>query len=69
LSGQRKSLHPAKPKDVIKALSKIGFVARHTKGSHVHIRLEGEEPSDYKEFIRRFMEILALIPKIQRVIK
>lgn len=36
---------------------------------HVHIRLEGEEPSDYKEFIRRFMEILALVPKIQRVIK
>lgn len=36
---------------------------------HVHIRLEGEEPSDYKEFIRRFMEILALVPKIQLVIK
>lgn len=36
---------------------------------HVHIRLEGEEPSDYKEFIRRFLEILQLIPKIERVIK
>ncbi len=36
---------------------------------HVHIRLEGEEPPDYKEFIRRFLEILPLIPKIQRVIK
>ncbi len=24
-----------KAKDVIKALSKIGFVARHTKGAHV----------------------------------
>lgn len=36
---------------------------------HTHIRLEGEEPSDYKEFIRRFLEILPLIPKIQRVIK
>jgi len=38
LSGQRKSLHPAKPKNIIKALSKLGFVARHTKGSHVFLK-------------------------------
>jgi len=36
---------------------------------HVHVRLEGEEPSDYKEFIRRFLQIQQLIPKIQLVIK
>jgi predicted RNA binding protein YcfA (HicA-like mRNA interferase family) len=35
LSGGRKSLHPAKARDILKALTKIGFVARHTKGSHV----------------------------------
>ena len=38
MSGKRKPLHPAKPKDVIKALSKLGFVARHTKGSHVFLK-------------------------------
>ena len=38
MSGQRKPLHPAKPKHIIKALSKLGFVARHTKGSHVFLK-------------------------------
>lgn len=38
MSGLRKPLHPAKPKDVIKALSKLGFAARHTKGSHVFLK-------------------------------
>lgn len=38
MSGQRKPLHPAKPKDIIKALSKLGFIARHTKGSHVFLK-------------------------------
>jgi predicted RNA binding protein YcfA (HicA-like mRNA interferase family) len=39
LSNQRKKqLHPAKARDVIKALHKIGFSARHTKGSHVLLK-------------------------------
>jgi predicted RNA binding protein YcfA (HicA-like mRNA interferase family) len=38
LSSQRKPLHPAKAKNIIKALSKLGFVARHTKGSHVLLK-------------------------------
>jgi predicted RNA binding protein YcfA (HicA-like mRNA interferase family) len=38
LSERRKRLHPAKPKDVLKALSKLGFSGRHTKGSHVLLK-------------------------------
>jgi len=39
LSSQRKKrLHPAKAIDVIKALNKMGFSARHTKSSHVFLR-------------------------------
>ena len=34
----RKPLHPAKARDVIKALSRLGFAARHTKGSHVFLK-------------------------------
>jgi len=34
---RRKQLHPAKGRDVIKALTKLGFTARHTKGSHVFL--------------------------------
>ena len=35
---RRKQLHPAKARDVIKALDKIGFSARHTKSSHVFLK-------------------------------
>ena len=38
MSGLRKPLHPVKAKDVIKALSKLGFTARHTKGAHVFLK-------------------------------
>jgi predicted RNA binding protein YcfA (HicA-like mRNA interferase family) len=38
LSGQRKPLRPAKAREVIKALSKLGFAARHTKGAHVFLK-------------------------------
>lgn len=38
MSGGRKPLHPAHAMDVIKALSKRGFEARHTKGSHVFLK-------------------------------
>lgn len=38
MSGQRKPLHPAKAREVIKALSRLGFVARHTKGAHVLLK-------------------------------
>ena len=39
MSGKRnrKQLHPAKSRDVIKALSRMGFSARHTKSSHVFL--------------------------------
>ncbi len=36
---------------------------------HVHIRLEGQELSHYKEFIRKFEQILPVIPMVERVIK
>ncbi len=36
--GSRKPLHPAKAREVIKALTKLGFVARHTKGAHVFLK-------------------------------
>lgn len=36
---------------------------------HVHIRLEGRELSDYEEFIRKFEQILPVIPRIELVIK
>lgn len=38
MSGQRKSLRPTKAREVIKALSKLGFAARHTKGAHVFLK-------------------------------
>lgn len=38
MSGKQKPLHPAKAKNVVKALSKLGFVARHTKGAHVFLK-------------------------------
>ena len=38
MSARRKPLHPAKARQVIKALSKLGFMPRHTKGSHVVLR-------------------------------
>lgn len=38
MSGKRKPLHPAKARDVVKALSKLGFIARHTKGAHVFMK-------------------------------
>ena len=38
MSGRRKQLHPAKAKDVIKALAQLGFVPRHTKSSHVFLK-------------------------------
>jgi predicted RNA binding protein YcfA (HicA-like mRNA interferase family) len=38
LSDRRKPLRPAKARDVIKALSKLGFEARHTKGAHVFLK-------------------------------
>ncbi len=34
----RQSLHPAKAREVIKVLSKLGFVPRHTKGSDVFLK-------------------------------
>jgi len=36
--GKRKALHPAKPRDVIRALVRLGFSPRHTKGSHVFLK-------------------------------
>lgn len=36
---------------------------------HVHIRLEGQELSDYEEFIRKFEHIIRIIPKIEKVMK
>lgn len=36
---------------------------------HVHIRIEGEEPSAYADFIRRFRAILPIIPRIEGVIR
>lgn len=38
MSGKRKPLHPAKAKDVMRALSKLGFIARNTKGAHVFLK-------------------------------
>ena len=38
MSGRRKPLHPAKANDVIKALSRLGFSARHPKGVHVFLK-------------------------------
>ena len=34
----RKALHPARARGVIKALSRLGFAARHTKDSHVFMK-------------------------------
>jgi len=38
LNDMRKSLHAAKARDVIKALTRLGFVARRTKGAHVFLK-------------------------------
>ena len=38
MSGRRKPLHPAKARDVLKALTKLGFEARHAKGSRVFLK-------------------------------
>ncbi len=38
MSIRRKRLHPVKAKDLIKALAKLGFSPRHTKGSHVFLK-------------------------------
>ncbi len=38
MSIRRKRLHPARAKDLIKALVKLGFSPRHTKGSHVFMK-------------------------------
>ena len=38
MSNRRKPLHPARAADIIKALSKLGFEARHTKGSHMFLK-------------------------------
>ena len=38
MSRGRKPLHPVKAREIIKALSKLGFVARHTKGAHVFLK-------------------------------
>ena len=38
MSGRRKPLRPAKARDIIKALFKLGFEARHTKGAHVFLK-------------------------------
>ena len=37
MSGRRKQLHPAKAKDVIKALTRLGFLPRRTKSSHIFL--------------------------------
>lgn len=38
MSARRKPLHPVKAKKILKALTKMGFAARHSKGSHVLLR-------------------------------
>lgn len=38
MNGRRKPLHPAKARDIIKALSKLGFEARYAKGAHVFLK-------------------------------
>ncbi|MDG6904622.1 MAG: type II toxin-antitoxin system HicA family toxin [Nitrososphaerota archaeon] len=38
MSNRRKPLHPVKAREILKTLAKLGFVARHTKGSHVFLR-------------------------------
>jgi predicted RNA binding protein YcfA (HicA-like mRNA interferase family) len=38
LNRRRKPLHPVKAREIIKALSRLGFVARHTKGAHVFLK-------------------------------
>lgn len=38
MNGRRKPVHPAKARDLIKALTNLGFVARHTKGAHVFFK-------------------------------
>ncbi|MFQ5762303.1 MAG: type II toxin-antitoxin system HicA family toxin [Candidatus Bathyarchaeia archaeon] len=38
MTARKKQLHPVKAQDVIKALVRLGFTPRHTKGSHVFLR-------------------------------
>lgn len=38
MSERRKKLHPAKAKDVLKALGRLGFSGRQAKGSHVMLK-------------------------------
>lgn len=38
MNDMRKLLHAAKARDLIKALTRLGFVARHTKGAHVFLK-------------------------------
>ena len=38
MNRRRKPLHPVKAREIIKALSRLGFVARHTKGAHVFLK-------------------------------
>jgi len=35
---RRKQLHPAKARDLIRALNRLGFSARRTKSSHVFLK-------------------------------
>lgn len=38
MNDKRKPLHAAKARDIIKALTRLGFVARRTKGAHVFLK-------------------------------
>ena len=64
MNGQRKPLHPAKAKDVIRALTNLGFTARHTKGAHVFLQhLDGRTTTvpmhDREEIDRRSLRKIA----------
>ncbi|MDA4123148.1 MAG: type II toxin-antitoxin system HicA family toxin [Thaumarchaeota archaeon] len=39
----RKRLHPAKSRDIIKALTTLGFAVRHSKGSHVFLKRDSDK--------------------------
>ncbi|MDA4113766.1 MAG: type II toxin-antitoxin system HicA family toxin [Thaumarchaeota archaeon] len=38
MSRRRKQLHPTMARDLLKALSHLGFAARQAKGSHVFLK-------------------------------
>jgi predicted RNA binding protein YcfA (HicA-like mRNA interferase family) len=38
LSSGKKELHPVKARKILKALVKLGFIGRHSKGSHVLLK-------------------------------